>query len=119
MNITKEVQDKMYPKSLDLNYYGEYDNHFSIKRILHSYEILVEYTNTHANYDLIDMLIDIDRAVLNSGLTESESDRINLWKQGYGEKEIAALTGSSQQAINLCMLSACKKITKALCGKRG
>lgn len=117
IKIYDEIYNKMYPLAMTNKKFSNYDDKYIIKRILRHYEVLKEFIYKNANYELADIILDIDNAIKRCELSPSEHARIMLWRDGYTELEIAELTGVTQPVVHVSIINACTKISKSLNGK--
>lgn len=104
----------MYPPGMSNKRFSDYSDKYIIKRILRHYEVLKEFVYKNANYELADILIDIDNAIDKCDLSPGERNRILLWREGYTETEVAQLEGIAQQTVHASIINACLKISNLL-----
>lgn len=87
-----------------------------LKRILSYYETLISKHSLYANNIISHFLYDINMAINQSNLTETQSNRLNLWLCGYSESEIACMEGVSRWVVSKSLHAACNKILDKLKG---
>ena len=104
----------MYPPGMLNKRFSDYSDKYIIKRILRHYEVLKEFVYKNANYELADILIDIDNAIDKCDLSPSERNRILLWRKGYTESEVAQLECVARQALHVSVDNACTKVSDFL-----
>lgn len=78
---------------------------------LQNYNYLKERLYTHSDYDALIMLIDFDRALLESNLTPMELMTINLvFKQDMSRVSVANLYGVTRQTVQTWLTRGTEKI---------
>lgn len=92
----------------------EYANKKYVRCFLRRYSDLKAISEHKSDYELLNKILDIELAIKNSGLSKRTIKIINLYTQGFYEREIAKEMGVTQQAINLTINNACSTISKYL-----
>lgn len=85
-----------------------------IKKFLNNYSGLKRYSNSESSFDLVDIFIDINIAIKRCNFNSTQMSRLELWKQGYTETEIANIFKVNNVVIHNFINKACCKISREL-----
>ena len=94
----------------------DYSNISLIKRAIRYLNQLYGVVYYSGDCDLLEFLLDIQIAMKNCELPKMESEYLELWMDGYTEKEIADIKGAKQPVVHRSITNACKKFSAYLVG---
>lgn len=118
-NINQEILNRVCLSRSFSSRINDYSDTKLIKRLLRHYEFIKQHTYKSGNYDLVNIILDLDYAIKYCHLSDGEYKNIMLWKQGYTENEIGNILGIFQSAVHRSLDNACNKISKKLVGMEG
>ena len=118
-NINQEILNRVCLSRSFTRRFNDYSDIKLVKRLLRHYEFIKQHTYKSGNYDLVNIILDLDYAIKYCNLSEGEYKNIMLWKQGYTENEIGKISGVSQPTVHISLDNACGKISKKLVGMEG
>lgn len=93
-----------------------YCNPLYIKRFIGKFDIIKDSAMAEGNFEIYDMCIDIEMALNKIGINDQQRERLELWRLGYKEIEIANELGVTRIAIHRSLVNVCKKISEHLMG---
>lgn len=114
ISLHKEIFGKIYSDEYIIDKFCVYDDRFMVKKMLQHYALIKQYAISNSNYDLCDVILDIDFAIEKAELSQTEIKNIELWKKGFTEYEIAEEICYSQNGVHVSLSTACEKISKRL-----
>lgn len=85
-----------------------------IKKIMRDYYTLKESALYSTNFELVSVLADIDNAIEQCGLTETQHKIMLYYAKGFTESDIGQIFKTTQQNINKVVHRACTKMSDYL-----
>lgn len=92
----------------------DYSNPKAIQGLLRFYYTFKSEMEYCPNFDMIDILADIDNAIKKCNLTDRQRKIVSMYMLGYVEEKIGEKFGITQQAVNKHLQYSCKKIAEYL-----
>lgn len=101
----------MYCPTNNEVYYYDVDYSFnSVKKLIKDYYNLKTMRLYSTNFELVSIIIDLDMAIANCGLTDKQKETLLYYAKGYTESEIGVIFNTSRQNVNKTIAKGCSKI---------
>lgn len=110
--LDKVTYDAKYKNQLEIK--NLYEDSKAIKRFLGLYSSIKQLATCEGNIDIIDICMDVDKAIKDCKFNSTQQHRLKLWMLGYKEYEIADMLGVSRVLIHNFLNNASLKISEKL-----